>query len=106
MNTNMEEITEARRKAIKASIRSLTAAEVTTLGETLFPYHDDPWRKLFFDFLAENPRASFYHAKTDDRVEILYCHDKGKGIWFVPNTGLGPLQATGLKIMNDAVLGA
>ncbi len=78
MNTNMDEITEARRKAIKASIRSLTAAEVTTLGETLFPYHDDPWRKLFFDFLAENPRASFYHAKTDDHVEILYCHDKGK----------------------------
>ena len=101
----MDTITEARRRAIAASIHSISTEEMKQLGETLFPYHDDPWREAFFGFLAENPHGSFHRAKTDDGVEILYCHDRSKGIWFVPKSGVGPLQATGLKAMNDAVLG-
>jgi hypothetical protein len=102
---NMDSITEARRQSIAASIRSISAEEMKALGETLFPYHDDPWREAFFEFLAQNPHGSFHHATTDDGVEILYSHDKGKGIWFVPKSGVGPLQAAGLKLMSDAVIG-
>jgi hypothetical protein len=102
---DMDTITEARRKAIATSIHSISAAEMKTLGEKLFPFHDDPWRTAFFEFLEQNPHGSFHHATTDDGVEILYCHDKNKGIWFVPKSGLGPLQTTGLKLMSDAVIG-
>ncbi|HVE15508.1 MAG TPA: hypothetical protein VNB29_02170 [Chthoniobacterales bacterium] len=102
---NFEAITEARRKAIADSIRSISTEEVKSLGETLFPYHEDPWREAFFGFLAEHPHASFHHAKSDDGVEILYCHQENRGIWFLPKSGVGPLQARGLEIMNDAVLG-
>ena len=101
---NMDTITEARRKAVAASIHPMSTAEVASLGEKLFPFHEDPWREAFFEFLAQNPHGSFHHAETGDGVEILYCHDKGRGIWFVPKSGLGPLQATGLKLMSDAVL--
>ena len=34
---NMEEITEARRKAIKESIRTISVEELKALGEQLFP---------------------------------------------------------------------
>jgi hypothetical protein len=34
---NLEEITEARRKAIAASIRTLNLEELKALGEKLFP---------------------------------------------------------------------
>ncbi|MGH8046862.1 MAG: hypothetical protein ACREKL_06420 [Chthoniobacterales bacterium] len=101
----MDTITEERRRAISASIRSISADEAKALGEKLFPYHDDPWREAFFEFLAQNPHAGFHRATTNDGVEILYCHEKCKGIWFVPGSGAGPLQAAGLAIMNQAVLG-
>jgi len=101
----METVTEARRAAIAASIHSISAGEMKTLGETLFPYYDDPWREAFFEFLAQNPHGSFHHASAGECVEILYCHDQKKGIWFVPKSGVGPLQARGLAIMNDIVSG-
>lgn len=100
----MDEITEARRAAIEASIRSLSLKEMTALGETLFPSPDDPWRQTFFDFLAHHPHGSFYHAQAGDGVEILYCHEQDKGLWFVPKSGAGPLLETGRKLMNAAIL--
>ena len=41
----------------------------------------------------------FYHATTHDQVEIIYCPDKEKGIWFLYRGGAGPLQAKGLQIL-------
>lgn len=102
---DMDEITSARAKAIKASIQPTSTAEMKALGETIFPFLDDPWREAFFGFLAENPNAGFHRATTNDGIEFLYCHEKNKGIWFVPKSAVGPLQAKGLQIMNDAVLG-
>jgi len=40
---NMEEITEARRKAIAGSIRTISLEELKALGERLFPAVDHPW---------------------------------------------------------------
>ena len=76
---NIEEINEARRKAIGASIRTISFEEVRTLGGRLFPFLDDPWREKFFDFITENSGATFYHAATHDGVELIYCHGKGRG---------------------------
>ena len=102
---NIEEITEARRKAIAASIRTISVEELKTLGERLFPFIDDPWREKFFAFIEENPGATFHHAITHDGVQIIYCHAKEKGMWFVPGTGMGPMQPKGLGILKQIVEG-
>ena len=102
---NMEEITKARRKAIAGSIRTISVEEVKALGERLFPFVDDPWREKFFDFINANSGATFHHATTHDGVQIIYCHAKEKGIWFVPGTGMGPMQPKGLGILKQTVEG-
>jgi hypothetical protein len=40
-----------------------------------------------------------------DGVNIVYCRDKDKGIWFLPGSGMGPLQATGRKAMSEIIRG-
>ena len=47
----------------------------------------------------ENPGATFHHAVTSDNVTIVYCRDKDKGMWFLPGSGMGRLQARGKKVM-------
>ncbi len=101
---DLENLDKERRKAIATSIRIISLEELKTLGDQIFGYADDPWRKAFFGFIAENPGATFHHAVTSDGVNIVYCRDKDKGIWFLPGSGLGPLQATGRKVMSEIIL--
>ena len=102
---NLDEITEARRKSMAASIRTISLEELKTLGEKLFPFAGDPWREKFFAFLAENPGATFHHATADDGVQVVYCHAKEKGIWFLPKSGFGPMQPQGLARFKKIVEG-
>ncbi len=62
MSMNMDEISDARRRELAASIHSIDLEEVKALGEKLFPACDDPWRESFFGFLAENPSETFHHV--------------------------------------------
>ncbi len=100
---DLDTITEGRRKSIEASIAPIDTDALKTLGEKLFPYFDHPWRQLFLDFVAQNSGSVFYRATTHDGVEIIYCDDKDKGIWFMPSSGVGPLTARGLSIMKAIV---
>ena len=102
---NMDEITEARRQAIAKSIRTIDAEELKALGEQLFPTVENPWRELFFGFIAENAGNSFYHAATHDGIQVIYCPAKDKGMWFKPGIGMGPLQAKGRGILKQIVEG-
>ena len=102
-NLNIDEITEARAKAIAESIHPINVDELKALGEGLFPYSDHPWRERFFKFIAENPGATFHHAITNDRIHIIYCREQDKGMWFLPGSGMGPLQPKGLGILNRIV---
>jgi len=104
-NLNMEEITGARRKAIAETIKTIDVEELKSLGEELFPYFDHPWRAKFFDFVKENASSSFYHATTNDRLHFIYCHGPNKGMWYLPGSGMGPLQPKGLKILKEIVEG-
>lgn len=104
-NMNMEEITDARRKAVAESIRTISVEELKALGERLFPFFDHPWREMFFAFIAENAGTTFHHATTNDGIQILYCPAKDKGIWFLPESGKGPLQPKGLAILKQIVEG-
>lgn len=104
-NLNMDDINEARRKAIAGSIHTISAEEMKSLGDGLFPIHDHPWREAFFKFVQENAGATFYHANAGDNIHILYCGSPERGIWFTPGSGMGPLQAGGLAIMKQLVAG-
>ena len=99
----MQTITGARRKSVEKSIAVVELQKLKSLGEKLFPYFDHPWRHAFFDFLAQNPGATFYHANAQEDVEIVYCDDKNVGVWYIPNLGVGPLQPEALKIMKEIV---
>jgi hypothetical protein len=101
---DINKLMEMRREAITESIHPITIQELKAIGEKLFPFLDHPWRETFFSFLEENTSARFFHATTQDRVEIIYCRDRDKGIWFLPEGGVGPLQETGLKILKEIVV--
>ena len=88
---DLESLDKERRKAIAKSIRTISAEELKKLGEEIFHYADDPWRETFFRFIAEN---------------IVYGRDKDKGMWFLPGSGMRPLQATGRQIMKYMIAGA
>jgi len=100
---DLEELTKERRKAIAKSIRTVEAEELKKIGEEIFRYAEDPWREAFFRFIAENPGATFHHAVTSDNVNIIYCRDKDKGMWFLQGSGMGPLQARGKKVMKEMI---
>jgi hypothetical protein len=102
---DLESLTAERRKAIAKSIRTISLDELNKLGQELFRYADDPWRQTFFQFIAENRGGTFHHAITSDGVNILYCRDKDKGMWFLAGTGKGPLQARGRQIMKEMIQG-
>ena len=102
-NLDIESITDARRKAIQQTIEPIGIEELKSLGEKVFPFLDHPWRQTFFLFLEENSGSTFYHATTNDQVEIIYCPDKEKGMWFLPQGGAGPLQVRGLSILKEIV---
>jgi hypothetical protein len=96
-------IMEDRRKAVEKNIRKMSAQELKALGEELFPSLEDSWREMYLNFIDENATSTFYHATTQDRIHLVYCRDKGKGIWFIPGSGKGPLQQRGLIIMKEIV---
>jgi hypothetical protein len=102
-NLDIESITDERRKAIEKTIGPIGVEELKSLGEKIFPFFDHPWRQTFFQFVEENSGCTFYHATTNDQVEIIYCPDKEKGLWFLRRGGAGPLQAKGLQLMKEIV---
>jgi hypothetical protein len=102
---DLENLDKERRKAIANSIRTITVEELKAIGNEIFRSAEDPWREAFFRFIAENPGATFHHAVTSDGVNIVYCRDKDRGIWFLPGSGMGPLQATGKRTMSEMIPG-
>ena len=102
---DFENLTKERRKAIAKTIRTISSDEMKKLGEEIFRYADDPWRETYFKFIAENPGSTCHHAVTNDGVNIVYCRDRDKGMWFLPGSGMGPLQEQGRKTMKEIITG-
>ena len=100
---DFETIDEERRKSVAASLRIVSADEMKKMGDQLFKYADDPWREIYFKFIAEHPGATFHHGVTSDGVNVLYNLDNDKGMWFVPGSGMGPLQEKSRKTMKQII---
>jgi len=104
-NLNMEELTEARRKAIAASLRNVGADELKKLGEQMFSAAVDPWREMYFQFIQQNASETFHHGTTHDGIQVVYCNAKDKGVWFKPGVGMGLMQPQGLAVLKQVVEG-
>ena len=99
---DIDATTDARRKAVAKSIRTIDIAELKKLGEQIFDAPDHPWRGKFFELIG-NLGAMFYHADAGEGVIFLYDSANDKGLWCLPGSGIGPLSATGRQIMREAI---
>ena len=102
-NLDIESIMDARRETVEQTIQPIGIDELKSLGEKVFPFLDHPWRHMFFQFLEENSGSTVYHATTNDQIEVLYCPDKEAGMWFLPQGGVGLLQARELGILKELI---
>jgi hypothetical protein len=100
---DVEAIDKERRKAVAKSIRIINIEELRKLGEEMFDAPDRPWRETFLQFIEEHPGATFHHASAGEGVIFLYSHDRDKGLWYMPGSGLGPLSEQGRRIMKEAI---
>lgn len=94
---------ENRRLMIRKTIRPATLAELKELGEKRFPIVTDPWCIRYNELLANNAEAKFYRAEIPDGAEIIYCQDSGRGVWFLPGSGMGIIQPNGLLMLKEIV---
>ena len=100
---DIETILEQRSKAIAKSIRTISVEEFKKLGDQIFDSPDHPWREKFFQLIAENPAAAFYHADAGEGVIFLYDRHQDKGLWCLPKSGMGPLSVSGRQIMKETI---
>jgi hypothetical protein len=99
----IQNLHEARAKSIAETIQPISVDELKTIGEQLFPYLDHPWRQQYFQFVSDNANCAFHHATTHDGIEIFYCKDQNRGMWFMPGSAMGPLQEMGLEALQAAL---
>lgn len=93
---------ETRRETVRKTIRAATVEELKQLGAKLFPVITDPWAERFGSFLTEHPQDKFYLAEVPG-AHIVYCRQAGKGIWFIPGSGVGIIQPKGLQALAEIV---
>jgi hypothetical protein len=102
-----EELWEERRRSVQQSLRTITIDELKKIAkEHDEEFIDNPWRDEFLRLMAEQPHATFYHAVAQEDAEVLYCRDADFGFWVVPGSGIGPLDATGKRLMKEAIEGS
>ena len=75
-----ENITDARRNAIAKSIREISVEALKSVGDSLLKARHT-WIDPLLQLIEENAGNTFFHAKADDRIEIIYCRDKERRVF-------------------------
>jgi hypothetical protein len=94
---------ENRREMVRKTIRPATYEELKTLADKRFPVATDPWCIRFNEFLQSHKTSKFHRAEIPGGAEIVYCRDSGKGVWFLPDSGMGIIQPKGLQVLAEIV---
>ena len=101
-----EELREERQKAIQESLETISFDQLRKVAkEHEEEFVDDPWRDEFLRLMQEQPQASFYTAVPQKDVVVYYCRDADFGVWVLVGSGMGPLDATGKRLMKEAIEG-
>lgn len=104
---DIETLEQERRHAIQQSLRAVSSDELKNLiKDHPDEFQGDPWRDEFLRIVAEQPQASFYRAIPQTDAEVFYCHQADFGVWVVPGSGMGPLDANGKRLMKEAIAGS
>ena len=103
-NLDLASINEARREALKKTIKPISLEELKKLADSLFPYLDHPWREPYLRFLEENSGSPFYHGDAGEGLQIICCPAKDRGVWYFPNAGVGPMQPAGVKTIKEIIV--
>lgn len=102
--TSPEELWEQRRKSVKESLQTISLDELKDIvKQHEEEFVGDPWRDEFVRLMEEQSQASFYRAVPQDGVAIYYCSDAEFGVWVLSGSGMGPLDATGKRLMKEAI---
>jgi len=99
-----QETSMRRLEAIRKTIHPVTMDELLKLGEERFPVATDPWCEHYHKFLKEHPREHYYMARffqedSEEYVEVIYCQEMKRGMWFLPGKGMGLLQPDALEAL-------
>jgi hypothetical protein len=98
---------EERRKGVEQSLQPISLDELKKiLKQHEEEFVDDPWRDEFVRLMEEQPQASFYYAMPQKDAVVYYCRDADLGVWVLPFSGMGPLDATGKSLMKGAIEGS
>ena len=101
---DIQTITEARRKAIQQSLRTLSVDELKKIArDELADFEGDPWQENFLRIIAERPQGSFYCAVVPEGATVLYCREEDTGVWILPGGGMGPLEDSGKRLLREAI---
>jgi len=101
---DIQTITEARRKAIQQSLRTLSVDELKKITrDQLADFEGDPWQENFLRIIAERPQGSFYSAVVPEGATVLYCREEDAGVWILPGGGMGPLEDSGKRLLREAI---
>lgn len=98
-----EETMEIRRAVIRQTIRAATWQEVAEMVAQQFPIVTDPWCVRFNEFLETHKNAKFHRAEAPGGAVVIYCREAHAGVWFIPGTGMGIIQAKGLQALAEIV---
>ena len=102
-----EELWEERLTAVRESLANISVDELKKIAkEHEEEFVGDPWRDEFQRLLEEKPQASFYRAVPQEGVVVYYCRDSEFGVWVLSGSGMGPLDATGKRLMKEAIEGS
>lgn len=96
-----EQTHEDRRAMVRKTIHPVTVAELKTLGEKRFLVVSDPWCERYNQFLADHPDAKYFMATSLEGAEIIYCRDSARGLWFLPEKGMGVIMPNGVEILAE-----
>lgn len=92
---------ENRRTMAKKTLHPVTLDELKKLGEERFPIVTDPWCTRYQEFLTQHSGGSFFRGDVPGNVEVIYCRDSGKGVWFMPGRAMGIIQSKGLEMLAE-----
>ena len=99
-------IWEERRKNIRESLRSISIDELKKIVKKHEEeFVENPARDEFLRLMEEQPQASFYTAVPQKDVVVYYCRDAQFGVWVVAGSGIGPLDAHGKGLIQEAIEG-
>lgn len=109
---DFESVMATRRKAVAKSIRKISTDDLNAMIPTLLPDAAHPWQEVFQRFIVENRGEAFYQAELSEgeagakiHIYIVYCRAKEKGVWYIPQTGVGLLDGALLAAMKGIVDG-